>query len=220
MSKSIHSKYIQSNDANNTNKYSKSTICFEHHYTESSRSINNEKIVEYQAKKIFLQKLNEYKSSMKQFVMTSRFNTITLHENRDFVKKQNNMKCVYCSPDPIAKHIPIDALLFVLEMNNDTNLISGIGLIRNHAHMHKYSVYTEQMYNRYIYYGKQHIARTEMTENEERIMKVFDILCFTGNKHMKRGQGIKSFPVETLYKCSNTIDLVAFIGNMFKSRMK
>jgi hypothetical protein len=168
----------------------------------------------------FMQQLREYKSLMKQFVMTSRFNTATLKENRDFVENQPNIKCVYCSPDPIAQHIPIDSLMFVLEMNNDTNLISGIGLVRNHAHMHKYSVYKEQMYNRYIYYGKHHIARNEMNENEERIMKVFDILCFTGNKHMKRGQGIKSFPVETLFKCSNTIDLVAFIGNMFKSRMQ
>jgi hypothetical protein len=75
------------------------------------------------------------------------------------------------------------------------------------------------MYNRYIYHGKHHIARNQMTEYEERIMKVFDILCFTGNKHMKRGQGIKSFPIEMLYKCSRTLDLVSFICEMFKSRM-
>jgi hypothetical protein len=58
-----------------------------------------------------------------------------------------------------------------------------------------------------------------MTDEEERIMKVFDILCFTGNKHMKRGQGMKSFPIETLYKCKNTLDLVSFISEMFKTRM-
>jgi hypothetical protein len=104
-------------------------------------------------------------------------------------------------------------------MNNDTNKIAGIGLVRNHAFMHKYSVYSEKTYNRYIYYGKNHIARENMNEEEERIMKVFDILCFTGNKHMKRGQGIKSFPIETLYKCKRTLDLVGFISEMFKTRI-
>jgi hypothetical protein len=119
----------------------------------------------------------------------------------------------------VAKNIPMDTVLFVLEMNNDTNKIAGIGLVRNHAFMHKYNVYSEKTYNRYIYYGKMHIYRENMSEEEERIMKVFDILCFTGNKHMKRGQGIKSFPIETLYKCKNTLDLVSFIGQMFKTRM-
>jgi hypothetical protein len=59
-----------------------------------------------------------------------------------------------------------------------------------------------------------------MSEEEERIMKVFDILCFTGNKHMKRGQGLKAFPIDVLYKCKNTLDLVGFIAQMFKTRMQ
>jgi hypothetical protein len=170
-------------------------------------------------RKAFAKQVNEYRQSLKQYIMTSRFNTQTLQENRDFVKKTSAVKCVYCCPDPIAKNIPMDTVLFVLEMNNDTNKIAGIGLVRNHAFMHKYNVYSEKTYNRYIYYGKMHIYRENMSEEEERIMKVFDILCFTGNKHMKRGQGIKSFPIETLYKCKNTLDLVSFIGQMFKTRM-
>jgi hypothetical protein len=170
-------------------------------------------------RKTFAKQVNEYRQSLKQYIMTSRFNTQTLQENRDFVGKTSVLNCVYCCPDPIAKNIPMDAILFVLEMNNDTNKIAGIGLVRNHAFMHKYNVYSEKSYNRYIYYGKMHISRETISEEEERIMKVFDILCFTGNKHMKRGQGIKSFPIETLYKCKNTLDLVSFIGQMFKTRM-
>ena len=164
--------------------------------------------------------LREYRKQLRNFLLTTRFNNSTWNENVQYRKNHPKLGCIYCCPDQVSQAIPHDSVMFILEMNNDTNKIMGIGLVRNHAHMHKYAVYTEQMYNRYIYYGKHHIARNEMTENEERIMKVFDILCFTGNKHMKRGQGIKSFPVETLYKCSNTIDLVAFIGNMFKSRMQ
>jgi len=58
-----------------------------------------------------------------------------------------------------------------------------------------------------------------MTEEENRIMKVFNILCFTRNKHMKRGQGLKSFPIDMLYNCSKKIDLVQFIKEIFKNRI-
>jgi hypothetical protein len=59
-----------------------------------------------------------------------------------------------------------------------------------------------------------------MTPDEEDIMQVFDILCFTGNHNMKRGQGLKAFPIDMLYKCSRRLDLVKFIGTMFKNRAK
>ena len=168
---------------------------------------------------VFLKEVREYKATLKQYIMTSRFNTQTLQENREFVKKSKSVRCVYCCPDAIAKHIPVDIILFVLEMNNDTNQIAGVGMVRNHAHMYKYSVYSTSSYNRYIYYGKNHISREDMSVEEDRIMKVFDILCFTGNKHMKRGQGIKAFPIDMLYKCKNTVDLVGFIAQMFKARL-
>jgi hypothetical protein len=58
-----------------------------------------------------------------------------------------------------------------------------------------------------------------MTEEEDHIMQVFDILCFKGNQHMKRGQGLKTFPIDMLYKCSHRLDLVKFIAEMFKSRI-
>jgi len=182
-------------------------------------SVNTPSLEEYEKQKTFSKQVREYRQNLKHFIMTSRFNSHTLQENREFVERNIAIKCVYCCPDPIAKNIPIDTILFVLEMNNDANKIAGIGLVKNHAFMHKYNVYSERSYNRYVYYGKTHISRENMTEEEERIMKVFDILCFTGNKHMKRGQGMKSFPVETLYKCKNTLDLVSFIAEMFKTRM-
>uniref|UniRef100_A0A6C0K2B8 Uncharacterized protein n=1 Tax=viral metagenome TaxID=1070528 RepID=A0A6C0K2B8_9ZZZZ len=189
---------------------------------QNNTTMSSEVVSREQYKRIrreYFKEINDYKSSLKHHIVTSRFNMQTLQENRDFVEKTPTIKCIYCCPDPIAKTIPIDSVLFVLEMNNETNKIAGIGLVRNHAFMHKYNVYSERSYNRYIYYGKNHIARENMTEEEDRIMKVFDILCFTGSKHMKRGQGIKSFPIETLYKCKRTLDLVGFIAEMFKIRM-
>jgi hypothetical protein len=170
-------------------------------------------------KKILIKKyVSEYKKNLKVFLLTSRFTNETWNENIEY-KMNKNIGCIYCSPSPITNIIPIESIVFVLEMNNDTNKILGIGMIRNHPYVSKFTVYNEGNYNRYVYVGKNRIDRNEMFEEEEKIMKVFDILCFTGNKHMKRGQGLKSFPIEMLYKCSKKLDLVNFIKEMFKKRI-
>lgn len=172
------------------------------------------------AEKTFRQHVQNYRSQLRQFIMTSRFNSHTLMENRSFRDKNTKIGCIYCCPDPVGRSIPIDSIMFILEMNNDSNTIEGIGMVRNHPYPNKYCVYENGNYNRYAYVGKYRIDRRDMTEEEENIMTVFDVLCFTGNKHMKRGQGLKSFPAEILYRCHRTLDLVGFIGNMFKRRME
>jgi len=162
--------------------------------------------------------LNDYKKQSKHFLMTTRFNNSTWMENQNY-RYRKKIGCIYCSPEPISKDIPIDSILFILEMNNDTNKIIGLGMVRNHAICGKYNVYENGNYNRYVYVGKYRISREEMTQEEEEIMKFFDILCFTGNKHMKRGQGMKTFPIDVIYKCSKKLDLVEYISQMFKQRM-
>ena len=160
-----------------------------------------------------------YKRNLKNYILTSRFNNRTWDENTHFRKNNGKLGCIYCAPMPITSEIPIDSILFILEMNNDTNKIMGVGMIRNHPICNKYFVYENGNYNRYVYVGKHRIDRNEMSEDEDKIMRVFDILCFTGNKHMKRGHGLKTFPMDMLYRCSKIMDLVDFINGMFKKRI-
>ena len=162
--------------------------------------------------------VNDYRKQMRNFIMTSRFNNNTWEENTYFREKQSKIGCIYCSPNPVSMNIPNESILFILEMNNDKNHISGVGMVMNKPKINKYFVYENGNYNRYSFIGNYRIDRTEMTEEENTIMRVFDILCFTGNRHMKRGQGLTMFPVEMLYKCHKKLDLVEFIRNMFKSR--
>ena len=163
--------------------------------------------------------LQNYKKSFRHYLLTSRFNTQTWSENERYREHHPGIGCLYCCPDGISQSIPIDSVLFVLEMDNDQNKILGVGMVRNRASNKKHYVYTNGNYNRYVYTGAKRIHRADMTEEEDTIMRVFDILCFTGNRHMKRGQGLKSFPVDILYKCSVKIDLVGFIRDMFKRRI-
>jgi hypothetical protein len=163
--------------------------------------------------------IREYKEKSTKFILTSRFSNETWQENIKFRSKNKNIGCIYCCPDPISNQIPLDSVAFVLEMNNNENKIMGIGFIKNKPSLKRYSVYDNDNYNRYSYIGNLRIDRNEMTEEEDRIMKVFDILCFTGNHHMKRGQGLKAFPVDMLYRMKAKIDLVKFINEMFKRRI-
>jgi hypothetical protein len=165
-------------------------------------------------------RLRKYKESQKVYLLTSRFTNETWEENKAF-KRENRISCVYCSPDPIRQNIPVNSILLILEMNNNTNKIMGIGMVKNHPICNKYKVYKKENYNRYVYMGKNRIDRVEMNEEEEEIMNIFDILCFKGNKHMKRSRGLKSFPIDMLYKIFEgvEVDLIKRISEMFKIRI-
>jgi len=162
----------------------------------------------------------EYCNSIRTPIVTTRFNNESWNENDKYRLNYPNIGCVYATPEMNSDRIGPDCILFVLEMNNEINRIMGVGMVRNHVIIKKHRVYSNENYNRYAYVGKHRIDRNEMNEEEEMIMRVFDILCFKGSRHMKRLQGIKAFPMDMLYRCKGIMDLVEFIRKMFKSRLE
>jgi hypothetical protein len=158
-----------------------------------------------------------FKIEMRKFIMTSRFNNSTFRENTIY-RENKKVGCIYCSPSQTSKQVFPDALMFVLEMNNEINEIMGVGLVKNHAICGKYRVYENGNYNRYVYVGRYRIDRKEFDEKEETVFKAFDILCFKGNYHSKRGEGLKIFPIHILFNIMKVIDLVDFVNYMFKKR--
>lgn len=176
---------------------------------------SNEEREEFYLKK---RQINEFHKSLNKYLMTARFNNSTFSENVEYRKKIKLEGCIYGAPDLIASSIAIDSIMFILEMNNDENRIEGIGMVKNHPIMGKHVIYSVGNYNRFVYLGKYRIDRSQMTELEESVMKALDILCFTGTSHMKRGQGLKQFPIHLIYNCLSVINLVEFVKNMFKTR--
>ena len=63
-----------------------------------------------------------------KFIMTSRFNNSTWGENCKYRNEQSIKGCIYGSPELNNKLIPVESILFILEMNNDINKIMGIGI--------------------------------------------------------------------------------------------
>ena len=168
--------------------------------------------------------VREYITSKRARIVTARFNESTWCENEEYRKRHTNIGCIYPSPRPIQSDIPYDCVLIIMEMRNDLNRIGGISMLKNHPNINeKYNVYNDTKYNRYAYLGNVRIDRKDMTETEEQIMKVFDILCFKGSDHLKRLKGIVAFPPYKLYCCAtnpNGKDLIDFLYNMFTSRSK
>ena len=161
----------------------------------------------------------EYMALSKSVIATTRFNNKTYDENKLFREdKTHPFGCIYTCIQPVSQYIRPDTDIYVLEMNNETNRIMGIGLIRNDPIYNKFNIYQEEKYNVFSYIGNHRIDRTEMTDKEEQIMQIFDILCFKGKRHMKRLKGIKTFALDMLYNCKHIIDLVDFIKNSFKTR--
>lgn len=158
-------------------------------------------------------------------LITTRYNNKTAMENNRFRKENNDVKCIY-SNDTVISKIPANSMLFVLEMNNEINKIIGIGMINTGNFCDplyndpKYKLYENLKFNTFVYIGNRRIDRTDMTETEERIMCVMDVLCFTGKRHQKRIRGLSLFPKNMLDNCNKIINLIDSIDNMFTCREK
>ncbi len=168
----------------------------------------------------FRKRVREYSKTLRHHILTSRFSDDTWKENQSFREKNPHLACIYSSPTSVSKHILVDSIMFILEMNNTQNKIMGIGMVKNHPTINKYGVYEYSEFNRFFYVGKMRIDRCQMSGEEEQILRLLDRVCFTGKKHLKRGTGITMFPAELLYRFSSVMDIVEYVRNMFKRRMQ
>jgi hypothetical protein len=91
--------------------------------------------------------------------------------------------------------IPPLSLVFVIEMNNSTNQIEGVGLIKNKITTDKsHHVYSCGNYNRYTYTSQYRIDRKDWQERQPVILSLLDLLLFQGKTHLKRGCGFTTIP--------------------------
>ncbi len=161
--------------------------------------------------------IKEFAKNMKCFIVATKFTNDTFRENESY-RETKNIKCIYSSPVEVSKKIPPDAILFVLEMNNDINEIVGIGMVKNHPMVNKHRIYSTNNYNRYSYVGKHYISKEEMTEEEIEVIEALEHFCFKTKAHIKRCNGMKQFPTEILFRLSKVKDIIEFIKNMYKKR--
>lgn len=85
----------------------------------------------------------------------THFNNNTFLENERWREINNYVGCIYNSPVSIKQTIMLFSKIYVIEMNNETNKIIGIGLIKNKIIPKPHKIYSDNNYNRYTYYGKK-----------------------------------------------------------------
>ncbi len=152
-------------------------------------------------------------------IATTRFNNDTWNQNCMWRERNEWKGCVYGTPMKMKDNIIIGGLVVILEMNNEKNIIEGMGLVKNTLSLDRsYNIYNWGNYNRYTYSSKYRINRDELNHDETITLSVLEMLLFKGSRHLKRGQGITSLP-EWIMK-NNQIDFQKKIKEMFVSRFK
>ena len=131
---------------------------------------------------------------MNILIGSTRFNNETLKENETYIKNYGINGIVYGVPLKIKECYPVNAIIFVIEMNNDLNKINGIGLIRNClSYDFRHCIYQNHNWNRYIYHGKYWVNREQLENTNKELLEKIEYALFKGKSHMKRVSGITTF---------------------------
>ena len=128
---------------------------------------------------------------------SARFNSKTFAERQEYMDNKKVM--CYGTQNKIKSSVPLNTLLFVVEMNNEKNQIMGVGLIRNMVSPKPFTIYEDHNYNRYTYTGVYRLTREQMEELDEEVVSILDIILFKGYTHIKRHSGITIIPPKLLY---------------------
>jgi len=123
---------------------------------------------------------------MPVFMATTKFNCDTYYQNRQY-KIKHNETCIYGVNMQINKKYPDKSYFFVIEMNNQTNKIEGIGYINNLLVNQTCKIYDDHNFNRYIYKGNYHL---DISQIPKHLIDAFELILFKGKSNMKRVSGI------------------------------
>ncbi len=149
-------------------------------------------------------------------VACTRYNNITIGELDAWMCKYKLDGCVYGSPVPLSPRVLPMERVIVLEMNNETNKVIGVGMIENMASAGRIRIHKNHSYNRYLYKGQHRILVSEMTIAERTVIWIIERLLFYGSHHMKRGYGISLVP--HVWDTNPTISFTNCLRQMFLSR--
>jgi len=151
-------------------------------------------------------------------IVTTRFNHETYYANYAYRKKhQETFSCIYCSPCELSSKIAYGTPVYVIEMNNSTNQVLGIGLIRNRYETTRYyKVHSNGNWNRYIYVGKSFVSRDLLMLSNPAFLYVLEDVLFKGKTHSKRGNGFTRLPEKlVVQKKKEGIDIKREIQRYF-----
>lgn len=154
-------------------------------------------------------------------VVTGRYDNESWNNTLHYRTKKQ-FACIYASPYKLSPKIDLNSPVFVIEMNNSTNEIMGIGLIKNKIETDKvYKVQSDSNCNRYIYKGEYHVSRELLDKYNPFLVYVLDDILFKGRTHSKRGSGLTKIPEKVLkFDVCEGLDIKTEIRNIFIHHFK
>lgn len=152
------------------------------------------------------------------YFVTGRYNNETWNASKQYRDKKG-LACIYAPPCKLTDSILLGRPVFVIEMNNSTNQILGIGLIQNKITTDKvHIVQKDTNCNRYIYIGNYHISRETLEGYNPSLVRVLDTVLFKGYTHSKRGFGLTKLPEKVLkLEICKEMDIKSDIKLIFSS---
>ena len=157
------------------------------------------------------------------YIASTRFNNETWNENGEYKRNCNIKGSIYGVSIKINEKYPLKSVFFVVEMNNETNHICGISMIRNSLFLEKkHSIYSDVNYNRFIYIGEFWISREELiNEYDRNLVEVLENILFKGKGHLKRQSGISVITKNSFLNWNyNEKQIKESIKNIFISKFK
>ena len=146
-------------------------------------------------------------------ILTIRYTNDTYNEVKTYCETHSKNSWIY-STEYMPKNIQDDAkFMFMIEMNNTTNQITGIGMTRtklSDMKRRKYRIHEVVEKNNYQITTTCRKNRSEMNTFEETVMNLLDNICFKNRGHHKNLKGIASFSVDCGF------DLVEFFTVMMR----
>jgi len=154
-------------------------------------------------------------------VYLTRFNSDTFAENVAFRKHHPKVGCIYGSTNEITS-CAYGEVMFMIEMNNTTNKIEGIGLVRNKPnHSIAHRVYTHSIFNEFVYCGKYRLDRSEILEEDNDLVIFLDEVLFKGRGNSKRGSTLSKISPRIFARDTvnmSYVELVIRINKIFISK--
>lgn len=147
-------------------------------------------------------------------LMTTRFTNDTYYELQRY-KENNNIvnKCILNIPIKLrVTRVAMSYPLIILEMNNSTNEIMGMGFVLNETHglRHEYNIYKNMNYNRFTYKSRFYVNlqknsmdyKNYISTNIEfvSLLDTLTDICFYGKGHLKRGSSFTAVPMKKITK--------------------
>jgi hypothetical protein len=163
--------------------------------------------------------LEDFKDAEETFtdceIFTTRFNTDTYNENIE-AREFCDFDCAYGSPNKI-KNIKIGDPLYMIEMNNETNRIEGIGHIHNKSLKYPPKIYRPSYddCNTYVYTGDHHITREDIYRLFPDIIDKLENKLFKGKGNQKRGKGFSRLSAKIYSETFTESDLASAIKQTF-----